>query len=190
MGNQYHSLSFFFHWTPWVWFKEGSLAPSQIWELWIQCVWPGSFASLSLFSADRLSASRFSGALWSLGWSEPRAACPTSLTSWWLAHILAHYSQTRGRTCPLLGKPVSLILHPHARKWGTGVAGWMFFFFLFFFKWFLSYIHMNQPWIYMYSPSQSPLPPPSPPDPSGSSQCTRSKHLSHASNLGWWSVSP
>ena len=35
-----------------------------------------------------------------------------------------------------------------------------------------------------------PLPPPSPPDPSGSSQCTRSKHLSHASNLGWWSVSP
>ena len=38
--------------------------------------------------------------------------------------------------------------------------------------------------------SQSPLPPPSPPDPSGSSQCTRSEHLSHASNLGWWSVSP
>ncbi|KAB0362680.1 hypothetical protein FD754_006836 [Muntiacus muntjak] len=29
---------------------------------------------------------------------------------------------------------------------------------------------MNQPWIYMYSPSQSPLPPPSPPDSSGSSQ--------------------
>ena len=42
----------------------------------------------------------------------------------------------------------------------------------------------------MYSPSWSPLPPPSPPDPSGSSQCTRSEHLSHASNLGWWSVSP
>ena len=32
---------------------------------------------------------------------------------------------------------------------------------------------MNQPWIYMYSPSWSPLPPPSLPDPSGSSQCTR-----------------
>ena len=44
---------------------------------------------------------------------------------------------------------------------------------------------MNQPWIYMYSPSRSPLPPPSPPDPSGSSQCTRSEHLSYASNLGW-----
>ena len=55
---------------------------------------------------------------------------------------------------------------------------------------FLPYIDMKQPWIYMYSSSQSPLPPPSPPDPSGSSQCTRSEHLSHACNLGWWSVSP
>ena len=35
-----------------------------------------------------------------------------------------------------------------------------------------------------------PLPPLSLPDPSGSSQCTRSEHLSHASNLGWWSISP
>ena len=44
----------------------------------------------------------------------------------------------------------------------------------------LSYIDMNQPWSYMYSPSWSPLPPPSPPDSSGSSQCTRPEHLSHA----------
>ena len=43
---------------------------------------------------------------------------------------------------------------------------------------------------YMCSPSQSPLPPPSPSHPSGSSQCTSPEHLSHASNLGWWSVSP
>ena len=50
---------------------------------------------------------------------------------------------------------------------------------------FLPYIDMNQPWIYMYSPSRSPLPPPSPPDPSGSSQCTSPERLSHASNLGW-----
>ena len=57
-------------------------------------------------------------------------------------------------------------------------------------KWVLSYIDMNQPWIYMYSPSRSPLPPPSLPDPSGSSQYTRPEHFSHASNLGWWSVSP
>ena len=40
-----------------------------------------------------------------------------------------------------------------------------------------------------------PLPDPSSdfplhPDPSGSSQCTRPEHLSHASNLVWWSVSP
>ena len=46
---------------------------------------------------------------------------------------------------------------------------------------------MNLPWIYMYSPSWSPLLPPSPAAPSGSSQCTRSEHFSHASNLGWWS---
>ena len=32
----------------------------------------------------------------------------------------------------------------------------------------MSYIDMNQPWIYMYSPSRSPLPPPSLPNPSGS----------------------
>ena len=35
-----------------------------------------------------------------------------------------------------------------------------------------------------------PLPPPSPSHTSGSSQCTSPEHLSHASNLGWWSVSP
>ena len=48
---------------------------------------------------------------------------------------------------------------------------------------------MNQPWIYMCCPSQSPLPPPCPSHPSGSSQCTNPEHLSHASNLGWRSVS-
>ena len=45
---------------------------------------------------------------------------------------------------------------------------------------------MRQPWVYMCSPSRSPLPPPSPPDPSRSSQCTRSERLSNASNLGWF----
>ena len=52
------------------------------------------------------------------------------------------------------------------------------------------YTDMNQPWIYMYSPSRSSLLPPFPSHPSGSSQCTSPEHLSHASNLGWWSVSP
>ena len=35
-----------------------------------------------------------------------------------------------------------------------------------------------------------PLPPPSPSHPSGSSHCTSPEQLFHASNLGWWSVSP
>ena len=43
--------------------------------------------------------------------------------------------------------------------------------------------------VYMCSPSRSPLPPPYPTHPSGSSQCTSPEHLSHPSNLGWWSVS-
>ena len=57
-------------------------------------------------------------------------------------------------------------------------------------QWFLPYIDMNQPWIYMCSPSRSPLPPPSPSHPSGSSQCTSPEHLSHACSLSWRSVSP
>ena len=75
-----------------------------------------------------------------------------------------------------------------------------FFFFIYFYQleasyftllqWFLPYIDMNQPWIYMRSPSRSPLPPSSLPHPSGSSQCTSPEHPSHASNLGWRSVSP
>ena len=68
------------------------------------------------------------------------------------------------------------------------VSHFSFFFSIYFYQleanyftilqWFLSYIDINQPWIYMYSPSRSPLPLPSLTDPSGSSQCTRPKHLS------------
>ena len=75
----------------------------------------------------------------------------------------------------------------------SGSKNYIFIFFIFYFFylwWILSYIEMKQPRVYMCSPSQSPLPPPSPPIPSKFSQCTRSKRLSHASNLGWWSVSP
>ena len=36
---------------------------------------------------------------------------------------------------------------------------------------------MNQPWVYMCSPSWTALPPPSPSHPSGSSQCTSSELL-------------
>ena len=42
--------------------------------------------------------------------------------------------------------------------------------------WFLPYIDMNQPWVYMCSPSWSPFLPPSPFHPSGSSQCTSPEH--------------
>ena len=35
---------------------------------------------------------------------------------------------------------------------------------------------MNQPWMYMYSSSRTPLLPPSPSHPSGSSQCTSPEH--------------
>ena len=67
-----------------------------------------------------------------------------------------------------------------------------FFIFFFYLWWILSYIEMKQPWVYMCSPSQSPLPHPSPPVPSRFSQCTRSERLSHAlvimrlsHHLGW-----
>ena len=35
---------------------------------------------------------------------------------------------------------------------------------------------MNQQWVYMCSPSWTPIPPPSPSHPSGSSQCTNPEH--------------
>ena len=44
--------------------------------------------------------------------------------------------------------------------------------------------------LHVFPHPDPPLPPPSPSHPSGSSQCTRPEHLSHASTLGWWSVSP
>ena len=75
---------------------------------------------------------------------------------------------------------------PRNRTRVSCIAGGFFFFFFFFYLWWiLSYIEMTQLWVYMCSPSRSPLPPPSPPDPSRSSQCTRFERLSHASNLGW-----
>ena len=40
----------------------------------------------------------------------------------------------------------------------------------------LPYIDMNQPWMYMCSPSWTPIPPPTPSHPSGSSQCTSPEH--------------
>ena len=43
-------------------------------------------------------------------------------------------------------------------------------------QWVLPYIDMNQPWVYIFSPSRTPLPPPSPSHSSGSSQLTSPEH--------------
>ena len=108
--------------------------------------------------------------------------------------VLATSSPAEIRTCPPSG---CLLAVPGdggwSRAWGRvsrlylhepvghPIRSLSFFFLLW---WILSYTEMKQPWVYMCSPSQSPLPPPSPPNPSRSSHCTRSECLSHASNLG------
>ena len=51
-----------------------------------------------------------------------------------------------------------------------------FFFLLYNIVLVLRYTDMNLPWVYMCSPSRTPLPPPFPYHPSGSSQCTSPKH--------------
>ena len=52
--------------------------------------------------------------------------------------------------------------------------------------WVLPYIHMNQPWVYMCSPSWTSLPPPSPSHPSGSSWCTSPEHPDSYIGPGLW----
>ena len=72
-----------------------------------------------------------------------------------------------------------------------------FFFSIFFISWrLISLQHCSGFAIYWHESAMDlyvfpiPIPPPSASHPSGSSQCTSPEHLSHASNLGWWSVSP
>ena len=50
--------------------------------------------------------------------------------------------------------------------------------------WFLPYIHMTQPWVYMCSPSWPSFQPPSPPHHSESSQCTSPEHPVSCIELG------
>ena len=50
--------------------------------------------------------------------------------------------------------------------------------------WFLSYIHMNQPWVYMCSPPWPSLPPPSPSHSSGSFQCSSPEHAVSCNDPG------
>ena len=49
---------------------------------------------------------------------------------------------------------------------------------------FLPYIHMNHPWVYMCPPIPKPLPSPSPSNPSGLSQCTSFENLVSCIKLG------
>ena len=79
------------------------------------------------------------------------------------------------------------------------VCRWAHFIFFFFFQFYLfifllynivlvlPYIDMNQPWVYMYSPSPSHLPPHS--IPLGHPSAPALSTLSHASKLDWWFVS-
>ena len=53
---------------------------------------------------------------------------------------------------------------------------YLFYFFFYNIVLVLPYIDMNPPWVYMSSPSWTPLPPPSPSHPPGSSQCTSPEH--------------
>ena len=112
-------------------------------------------------------------------------------------HFHSESCQEISSTCAL-SAPSSLPWLSHSSHAPTSLSLFFFLFgdsilpFIYFFYlwWILSYIEMKQRWVSMCSPSQSPLPPPSPPIPSRFSQCTRSERLYHASNLGWWSVSP
>ena len=57
-------------------------------------------------------------------------------------------------------------------------------------SWFLPYIDMNQPWVYMCSPSWIHRPHLSPHSiPQGHPSTPALSTLSHALNLDWWSVS-
>ena len=55
--------------------------------------------------------------------------------------------------------------------------------------WFLPYIDMNQPWVYMCSPSWPPSHLPPHPIPLGHPSAPALGTLSHASNLDWWFIS-
>ena len=55
--------------------------------------------------------------------------------------------------------------------------------------WFLPYIDMNQPWVYMCSPSWPPSHLPPHPIPLGHPSAPALSTLPHALNLDWWCIS-
>ena len=155
-----------------------------------------------LFPSDCLS---FHSGDWILTESRPEKITPIAVFSrdafvFRLSprYMLLQHSLSRG----IQGKPQKCMLFWRARitfsAYNKSIhccPRLVFFFSIYFYsleanyftilQWFLPYIDMNQPRIYMCSPSRSPLPPPSPSHPSGPSQCTSPEHPSHASNLGW-----
>ena len=70
---------------------------------------------------------------------------------------------------------------PRDRNPVSCISRWILFFkleanYFTILQWFLLHIDMNKPWVYMCSPSWTPLPHPFPAHPSGSSQCTSPEH--------------
>ena len=55
--------------------------------------------------------------------------------------------------------------------------------------WFLPYIHMNQPWVYMFPHPEPPSHLPPHPIPQGHPSAPALSTMSHASNLDWRSIS-
>ena len=140
-----------------------------------------------LFSCQIVSDS-----LWPHGLQHTRLPCPSPTRrvcsnscplSWW-----CH---------PTISSSVALFLSCHQSFPASG--SFLFFFSFIFISWRLitlqycsGFCH-TLTWIsfgFTCVPHLIPPPPPSPSHPSGSSQCTSPEHLSNASNLGWWSVSP
>ena len=87
--------------------------------------------------------------------------------SWQICYILLYYRPPKCNIYILFYTAISFF-------WSQ------FYLFIYFFTLqyalVLPYIGMNQPWVYLCSPSWTNLLPPSPSHPSGSSQCTSPKH--------------
>jgi len=112
--------------------------------------------------------------------------------------VIAFLPRNKHLLIPWLQSPSAVILEPKkiksvfsvfphlfAMKWWDRMSSSFFFLNLSFIYLFillynivlvLPYTDMNPPWVYMCSPSLTPLPPPSPSHPSGSSQCTSPEH--------------
>ena len=105
--------------------------------------------------------------------------------------ILTEVPGEREKMKGMLGGHLSEVTGWTHLQWGDWVKAFTSLFIFFFsFIYFFNFIYFftlqycigfdihwqNPPWVYMCSPSWTPLPPPSPSHPSGSSQCTSPEH--------------